>query len=114
MAKYRADAVLIHQDGMLNANAGKIAEFARKQKLPSAGFKEFAESGGLIGYGVSFPQMYRRAAAFVDKLLKGAKAGDLPVEQPSTFELVLNLRTAKALGVAIPRSFLARADAAIE
>ena len=114
MAKARVDAVMIHQDGMLNANPGATADLARKHRLPSIGFKEFAEAGGLIGYGVDFLEMYRRAAVFVDKLLKGAKPADLPIEQPTKFELLINMKTAKALGLEIPRSLLLRADRIIE
>ena len=114
MTKGRVDAVVIHQDGMLNANPGAIADLAVKHRLPSAGFKDFAEAGGLIGYGANFLEMYRRAAGFVDKILKGAKPGDLPVERPTKFELVVNMKTAKALGIQIPNSILVRADKVIE
>ena len=114
MRKARMDAVLVHQDGMLNANPKAIAALAREHGLASAGFEEYGEVGGLIGYGVNFPQMYRRAAVFVDKLLKGARVRDLPVEQPLAFNLVLNAKTARALGVKIPASVLQRADRVIE
>ena len=114
MVKSHVEAVMVHQDGMLNGNSRAISDLARKHRLPSIGFKEFGEAGGLIGYGVSFLEMYRRAAAYVDKLLKGARPGDLPVEQPAKFELVINLKTAKALGVTVPQSLLVRADQVIE
>jgi ABC-type uncharacterized transport system substrate-binding protein len=114
MAEKRVDGVMIHQDGMLNANPKLAAALARKHRLPSIGFKEFGEAGGLIGYGVNFLVMYRRAATYVDKLLKGAKAADLPIEQPTNFELVINLNTAKALGITIPRAVLVRADRIIK
>ncbi len=114
MAKRRVDAVTINQDGMLNANSRAIADLAAKQRLPSAGFKEFAEAGGLIGYGVNRPEMFRRAAYFVDRILKGAKPGDMPVERPTKFELVVNMKTAKALGIKIPQTILLRADKVIE
>ena len=80
----------------------------------SAGFEDFGDAGGVIGYGVNFPQMYRRAAGFVDKLLKGAKVRDLPVEQPLAFNLVINLKTATALGIKLPSSLLQRADRVIQ
>lgn len=114
MAEKRVDAVMIHQDGMLNANPKAAATLARKHRLPSIGFKEFGEAGGLIGYGVNFLEMYRRSATYVDKLIRGAKAADLPIEQPTNFELVINLQTAKALGVTIPRALLLRADRVIQ
>lgn len=114
MAEKRIDAVMVHQDGMLNANPKAAAALARKHRLPSIGFKEYGEAGGLIGYGVNFLAMYRRTAVYVDKLLKGAKAADLPIEQPTHFELVINQQTAKALGVTIPRPLLLRADRIIQ
>jgi putative tryptophan/tyrosine transport system substrate-binding protein len=78
------------------------------------GAKEYAEAGGLIGYGVNILALYRRAAYFIDRILKGAKAADLPIEQPTKFELIVNLKTAKTLGLAIPETFLVRADEVIE
>ena len=82
--------------------------------MPSIGAKEYGEAGGLIGYGANILALYRRAAYFVDRILNGAKPADLPVEQPTKFELVFNLRTAKALGRTIPETFLVRADEVVE
>jgi putative ABC transport system substrate-binding protein len=109
-----ADAVTISQDAIFFENARAIAELMTKVRLPSAGFKEFAEAGGLIGYGPNYLELYRRAAYFMDRILKGAKPADLPVEQPTKFELVINLKPAKALGIKIPNSILVRADKVIE
>ncbi len=114
MTKSRVDAVLVPSDVIFNDNVGAVADLAAKKRLPSAGIKAFAEAGGLIGYGLNFPDMDRRAAYFVDKILKGAKPGDLPVQQPTKFELVINLKTAKALGLTIPQSLLIRADEVIQ
>lgn len=113
MVKQRVGAVAIVEDAMLNANPQLISDLATSNRLPSAGNKEFAEAGGLIGYGVNFFEIFRRAAYFVDKILKGAKPGDLPVEQSAKFELVINLKSAKALGLTIPQSLLVRADEVI-
>jgi putative ABC transport system substrate-binding protein len=114
MAERRVEAVEIIDDAMLIANAPRIADFATKSRLPAIGFREFVEGGGLMAYAVDFPAIWRRAAIFVDKILKGAKPADLPVEQATKFELVVNLKTAKALGITIPPSILARADEVIE
>ena len=92
-----------------------IADFAEAQRLPTLfGFSEFAAVGGLISYGLNLPDLYRRAAVYVDKILKGAKPADLPVEQPTKFELIVNLKTAKALGLRIPPELLVRADQVIQ
>jgi putative ABC transport system substrate-binding protein len=114
MANQLVGAAVIHEDTMLNANAGAIAHFAARQRLPSCGFPEFGAAGGLMAYGVHFPDMDRRAATFVDRILKGAKPGDLPVERATEFTLIVNLKTAKALGLTIPPSLLLRADSVIE
>ena len=114
MAKKRVDAAVIPEEPMLNANTGAIAHLAAKHRLPSIGFTKFAEAGGLMAYGVNRLELYRRSAIFVDKILKGAKPGDLPIEQATKFELVINLKTAKAIGVTIPQTILFRADKVIE
>jgi putative ABC transport system substrate-binding protein len=114
MGKGHVDGLLIIQDAMLNANPRPIAELAAKQRLPSVGFEEFAVGGGLIGYGADFREMYRHASYFVDKILKGVKPSEIPVEQPTKFELIINLKTAKALGITIPQSVLLRADEVIQ
>jgi putative ABC transport system substrate-binding protein len=90
-------------------------ELAAKARLPAiAPWRQFAEAGGLMSYGANVPEVFRRAAVYVDKILKGAKPGDLPVEQPTKFELVVNLRAAKAFGLTIPQSVLVRADETIQ
>jgi putative ABC transport system substrate-binding protein len=110
-AKQRAEALVVGLDGVTQANLRPIAELATKQRLPSIyPAKDYAHVGGLMTYGSSDFHMYHRAATFVDKILKGARPTDLPVEQPTKWELVINLRTAKALGIAIPSSLLLRAD----
>jgi putative ABC transport system substrate-binding protein len=114
MAKGGVDAIAVSQDTLFGANANEIANRAAKQRLPSAGNKEFAEAGGLIGYGANNAELYRRGAYFVDRILKGAKPADLPVEEPTVFELTVNLKTARALGLTIPPSILLRADRVIE
>jgi putative tryptophan/tyrosine transport system substrate-binding protein len=114
IAERRVDAVAILDDAVFIANARALANLAVKQRLPSAGFDELAEAGGLIGYGVDFLPMYRRAAVFVDKILKGAKPGDLSIEQATKFRLVINVKTSNALGLTIPQSLLLRADEVIE
>jgi putative ABC transport system substrate-binding protein len=110
----RVNGLIVLEDGMLIGNVKRIVELAAARRLPGVGFKEYAEAGGLMAYGVNFPEIWRRAAVFVDKILKGAKPVDLPVEQPTKFEFVINLRTAKSLGVRIPPSLLLRADHIIE
>ena len=110
MAKSRIDAVLISQTALFIANVRAIADLAAKKRLPSVGNAGFGRAGGSIGYGVNFENNYRRAALFVDKIFKGANPADLPVERPTKFELVINLKTAKALGLTIPQSILVRAD----
>jgi putative tryptophan/tyrosine transport system substrate-binding protein len=114
MAKLRVDAVVTTQDAMIQAHAQEIANLAAKMRIPSAGNKALADAGGLIGYGVNVFEIYRRAGTYVDKILKGAKPADLPVEQATKFELIINLKTAKALGITIPQSVLLRAYEVIQ
>jgi putative tryptophan/tyrosine transport system substrate-binding protein len=114
MAARRVGALVVLEDSMLIAHAQAIANLALQQRLPSIGFSEFAIAGGLMAYAVNFPDMFRRAAAYVAKILKGAKPGDLPVEQPTKFETILNLKTAKAIGFDVPTALLLRADEVIE
>ena len=114
MAKKRVGAVVVQEDPMLNVNQGAIANLAVKHRLASAGIIELAEAGGLIGYGVVYLEMYRRAAYFIDKILKGTKPGDIPVERPTKFEMVINMKTAKALGIKLPNAILLRPDRVIE
>jgi len=115
MKRDGARAVVVVQSSAFFASYQLIADLALTHRLPSAGgSKEYAEAGGLMSYGADYPDLFRRAALFVDKILKGAKPADLPIEQPSKFELVINLKTAKALGLTIPQSLLQRADQVIE
>jgi putative ABC transport system substrate-binding protein len=114
MAKRRVDAVVIQEDAVFLSNVRAIADLAARHALPLAGFSELAEAGGLIGYGVNFLEMCRRGAVFVDKVLGGVKPVDIPIEQATKFETVLNMRAAKQLGVTIPTSILLRADRVIE
>jgi len=112
--KGRAGAVLVLGAFIFNPHRAQIADLAARNRLPAiynAG--EWVESGGLMSYGTSFPDLFRRAATYVDKILKGAKPGDLPVEQPTKFEFVINLKTAKQIGLTIPPNVLARADKVI-
>jgi putative ABC transport system substrate-binding protein len=113
MAQERFDSILVTTDTLFRANAIEVASLAAKQRLPSIGPKEFAAAGGLIGFGVDDADVYRHAAHFVDKILKGAKPGDLPIELPTKFQLEVNLKTARALGLTIPQSVLLRADEVI-
>jgi putative ABC transport system substrate-binding protein len=102
-------------DAITLANRQRIVDLAMKYRLPAIySSREFVDVGGLISYGVSYPDLYRRAATYVDKILKGTKPADLPVEQPTKLELVINLKTAKALGLELPATVLARADEVIE
>jgi putative tryptophan/tyrosine transport system substrate-binding protein len=113
--KDRAEAIIVTHDTMTVGNRAHIADLALARRLPTISASSlFAEAGGLMHYGPDLPQMFRRAATFVDKILKGAKPADLPVEQPTKFQLVINLRTAKVLGLTLPQSLILRADRVIE
>ncbi len=110
-----AQAIIVTNDPFFVANRTKLVQFAASKRLPAVYFiKLFVDAGGLMAYGGSLEESYRRAATYVDKILKGAKPANLPIEQPSKFELVINLKTAKALGLTIPQSILQRADRVIE
>jgi putative tryptophan/tyrosine transport system substrate-binding protein len=111
----RADAVIVMAGPVINAHRRQIADLAVKSRLPVIyDQREYVEAGGLISYGASIPDLFRRVATYVDKILKGAKPADLPVEQPTKFELVINLDTAKQIGLTIPPNVLARADKVIK
>ena len=115
MAKERVEALLVLSDAVLNSHRTRLADLAARSRLPAAfGVRESVEAGGLMSYGPSFLDSYRRAATYVDKILKGAKPAELPVEPPTEYELVINMKTAKALGLTIPQSVLLRADDVIE
>jgi ABC-type uncharacterized transport system substrate-binding protein len=111
----RAGAVVQLDDVLFTTHRRRVVELAARHQLPAMyGFREFVDAGGLMAYGPDYPDLYRRAATYVDKILKGANPADLPVEQPTKFDFVINLKTAKALGLTIPPSILARADEVIE
>ena len=113
-AARRSQAVLLLPDPMLAANREQVAALAAKHRLPAIYYlRDFVDAGGLMAYAPDTASMFRRAAEYVDKILKGAKPGDLPIEQPTKFELVVNLKTAKTLGITIPESVLQRADEVI-
>ncbi|HEY3066130.1 MAG TPA: ABC transporter substrate-binding protein [Methylomirabilota bacterium] len=114
LSQRRSDGLIVVDDSMLRSHGRAIAEVAVKRRLPSIGDQEYVNNGGLLGYGVNRPEVWRRAAVFVDKILKGANPANLPFEQADRIELLINLKTAKALGVKIPPSLLLRADQVIE
>jgi putative ABC transport system substrate-binding protein len=115
MLKEHAGALLLSGDAMFFAHRARLAELALKNRLPSMSTQwQWVDAGGLISYAPSFPEQWRRAATYVDKILRGAKPADLPIEQPTKFELVINLKTAKALNLTLPQSVLIRADQVIE
>jgi putative tryptophan/tyrosine transport system substrate-binding protein len=113
--RQRAEALVVGINALTQANRRPIADLATKHRLPAIyASREFVDAGGLVAFGVNYPDLYRRAATYVDKILKGAKPADLPIEQPTKFEMVINLKTAKALGLDVPPTLLARADEVIE
>jgi putative ABC transport system substrate-binding protein len=115
MAREQAEALMVLTDVMFISERRAIVELATRRRLPAVYFdRQFVDAGGLMFYGASLAHLYRRAAVFVDKILKGARPADLPIEQPTTFELVVNLRAARVLGLKIPPAFLLRADQVIE
>jgi putative ABC transport system substrate-binding protein len=111
----RPDALVLLSDSMILSRSAEIATFAVKQRLPSISpFREFAELGGLMSYGPNLPDIYRRGVGYISKILRGASPAELPIEQPTKFELVINLKTARALGLTVTRDFLLIADEVIE
>jgi putative ABC transport system substrate-binding protein len=115
LSKERPDGLYVGGGPLMYANRKRIADFALKSRLPSMyGRKEAVDAGGLMSYGADIADSYRRVAYYVDRILKGAKPGDLPVEQPTKFELVINLKTAKQIGLTIPPEVLARANRLIK
>ena len=115
MAREHVDALVVRPHPIFLQNRARIVKLAAQNRLPSVyPYSEFVDAGGLMSYATNYPELWRRSAAYVDKILKGAKPAELPIEQPTKFELVVNLKTAKALGLTIPQSILARADEVIE
>ena len=115
MTRARAGALTVLPSNMFVTERRRLVDLAAKNRLPAVyPWREAVDAGGLMAYGANLPDLFRRAATYVDKILKGAKPADLPVEQPTKFELVINLKTAKALGLAIPQSLLQRADEVIQ
>jgi putative tryptophan/tyrosine transport system substrate-binding protein len=109
------DAVYMLGDALISDNRARIADFVTRNRLPSMfTTRQSVEAGGLVAYGTSFVDLFRRAALYVDKILKGARPGDLPVEQPRKFDLVINMRTAKTVGLTIPQALLLRADHVVQ
>jgi putative tryptophan/tyrosine transport system substrate-binding protein len=115
IVKDRPDGLLILADRIFLHNRQRLMDFATEHRLPSVNaYRELVEAGGLTSYGPSYEDMHRRAAAYVDRILKGARPGDLPIEQPTKFTLIVNLKAAKALGLEVPPTLIARADEVIE
>ena len=114
MVQKNVDAIVVQGDTMFAVSAKAVADLAIKHRLPSVGIVGYAEAGGMIGNGADLIEGHRRAAIYVDKILKGANPGELPIEQATKFQLVINLKTARALGLTIPQSLLLRADEVIQ
>jgi len=115
LARSQAKGLIVFADPLTFTHRQRIVQMAAERGLSTVtGAREFVDAGGLMSYGPSFPEMFRQAAMYVDKLLNGAKAAELPVEQPTRFELVVGMKTAKSLGVTIPQSILLRADTVLE
>jgi len=115
MTQARADALLVVPDSVFNTHRARLADLSSRHRLPTMyGQDDYAKAGGLMSYAANRTDLYRRAAGYVDRLLRGASPAELPVEQPTKFELVINLKTAKALGLTIPQSVLIRADEIIQ
>ena len=115
MVEARAQALVVVVDPLIVQYRERVVALAAKSRLPAMyGFREFADAGGLIAYGVNVPHLCRRAATYVDKIIKGSAPADLPVEQATRFELIINLKAAKALGIEVPASIYVRADEVIE
>jgi putative ABC transport system substrate-binding protein len=114
MVEKRIEATVIGEDPVFNTNAGAIAALALTHRLPASGFTNFADAGGLLGYGANRPLVYARAANFVDKILRGARPGELPIEGATKFDLIVNLKTAKSLGLRVPAELLQRADRVLD
>ena len=115
MTKDRPESLLVLADTVTVANRRRTVEFAERNRVPAIyEMREFVDAGGLMSYGISLPDQFHRGAFYVNRILKGAKPADLPVEQPTKFDLVINLKTAKALGMTIPQSLLLRADEVIQ
>jgi putative tryptophan/tyrosine transport system substrate-binding protein len=113
--RWRADALVVGSDTLVQTNQGLVVRLAAMHRLPAIyTFRDFVDAGGLVSYGVSLPDLYRRAAVYVDKILKGARPDELPVEPPTKFETIINLKTAKALGLALPNTLLSNADEVIQ
>lgn len=114
MLKVRVDSILVSTDTLFQSRANEVASLAMRNRLPSVGSTQYAEAGGLIGYSANDAELFRREAYFVHKILMGSKPGDLPIERPTRFEMVVNAKTAKGLGIAIPKSILIRTDREIQ